>query len=258
MVKEAIAAFLDTADDYLGDGYHRERPPYQFRDGAPPSPGLEQSLESIASEIQACAACRLGKLRRQAVPGEGAGKPLVMIIGEAPGADEDATGRPFVGAAGQLLDKMLASIGLFRDKNCFIANMVKCRPPGNRDPAPDEIAPCAHFLQGQMALLAPAVILCLGRIAAQSLLRTSAGIGQLRGRWAAYTLGELSIPFLPTYHPSALLRDASNKAPAFQDLKTLMIRLAALDSGYAVEVRPLMQKYAASDAAFASAVQDLL
>ena len=163
-----------------------------------------------------------------------------MVIGEGPGADEDAAGRPFVGKAGQLLDKMLASIGLFRNKNCYIANMIKCRPPENRDPAPEEIAACFPFLQKQIALLKPRIILCVGRVAAQNLLKTSQGINSLRGKLALYPLpgsngetAESSIPVLCTFHPSAILRDESLKRPAWEDLKLLKSQLAAMDNDYA-------------------------
>jgi len=171
-----------------------------------------------------------------------------MVIGEGPGADDDAAGRPFVGKAGQLLDKMLASIGLFRDKNCYIANMVKCRPPDNRDPAPNEIAACFPFLEQQIALLRPRVILCAGRVAAQSLLKTSQGINALRGTFTEYKLSSAAeyksnsanvfihvspplgdtIPVLCTFHPSAILRDESNKRPAWEDLKLLRAKLDSL------------------------------
>ncbi|QQO07488.1 uracil-DNA glycosylase [Breznakiella homolactica] len=236
--KQSLAAFLDLAGDYLRDGYRRDHGPYEFTDGdagglrepaAPVAAG--DSLERVAAEITACQGCGLSQERTNAVPGEGPEKPLVMVIGEGPGADEDATGRPFVGKAGQLLDRMLASIGLFRDKNCFIANVVKCRPPNNRDPLPDESAACAGFLARQIALLNPRVIFSIGRVPTQTLLATSEGIGRLRGRFTEYR----GIPLLPSYHPSALLRDESLKRPAWEDLKTLRTKLCELDETYARE-----------------------
>jgi len=148
-----------------------------------------------------------------------------MVIGEGPGADEDATGRPFVGRAGQLLDKMLQSIGLSRNSNCFIANVVKCRPPGNRDPKPEELAACAHFLRRQIKLLNPKFILTAGRIAAQTLLDTGEPVGRLRGKFTDILAGEKAIPLLVTYHPSALLRNEDLKRPAWEDLKLLRARL---------------------------------
>ncbi|MDR2052470.1 MAG: uracil-DNA glycosylase [Treponema sp.] len=211
--------------------------------------GDADTLEKVAEEVRRCGACRLCERRTQGVPGEGVSAPLVLVVGEAPGADEDASGRPFVGKAGQLLDKMLASIGLSRQKNCYIANIVKCRPPQNRDPQPDEIIFCGRFLKRQIALLKPKIIFCAGRIAAQTMLRTTTGIGKLRGHFEVYrtedSFDELdgfspgdssaSIPLLATYHPSALLRDEGLKRPAWEDLKTLRARLAETDDNYARE-----------------------
>ncbi|MDR1411053.1 MAG: uracil-DNA glycosylase [Spirochaetaceae bacterium] len=211
------------------------------RDGeASPGAGGD-SLEKVAEEVRRCDACRLCETRTQGVPGEGAASPLVLVVGEAPGADEDASGRPFVGKAGQLLDRMLDSIGLSRRKNCFIANVVKCRPPQNRDPMPDELVFCSRFLKRQIEMLKPKVILCAGRISAQTMLRTTTGIGKLRGRFEPYPTEDSfdesggSTPLLPTYHPSALLRDGSYKRPAWEDLKTLRAKLAELDDNYARE-----------------------
>ena len=151
-----------------------------------------------------------------------------MVIGEAPGHDEDVRGEPFVGAAGQLLDKMLASIQLSRHDNCFIANIVKCRPHGNRDPLPEEAAACASFLQAQIHILQPRSILTVGRIAVQNLLNTSTGINRLRGQFYEYN----GIPLLPTYHPSALLRNEDLKRPAWEDLKLFRTKLLQLDPNY--------------------------
>ena len=222
-------------------------------DAAPAEGGpAPQSLEDISAAVRACKACGLCATRINAVPGEGAVRPLVMIIGEGPGAEEDQSGRPFVGRAGQLLDKMLASIGLFRDKNCYIANMVKCRPPGNRDPEGGEIAACLPFLEQQISLLRPLVILCAGRVAAQNILKTREGINSLRGSFAEYVveyaaeydvenaakaaakagngdgMERTTIPVLCTFHPSALLRDESLKRPAWEDLKLLRAKLESL------------------------------
>jgi DNA polymerase len=151
---------------------------------------------------------------------------------------------------------MLAAVGLSRERNCFIANTVKCRPPGNRDPLPEETAACAPFLARQLALLKPQVILAVGRIAAQTLLGTAEPIGKLHGRFTEYM--PAAIPLLPTYHPSALLRDDSLKRPAFDDLKLLMIKLLSLDPVYAAEVQPLLAGYAQKDEAFASKVKEYL
>ena len=186
------------------------------------------SLSSIAEKIAECRRCSLCQTRANTVPGEGVLSPAVLVIGEGPGADEDATGRPFVGQAGKLLDKMLASISLDRKKNCFIANIVKCRPPHNRDPQPEESEACSVFLQAQTALLRPAMILCMGRIASQSLLKTETGINRLRGRF--YEIQ--GIPVLCTYHPSALLRNAELKRPAWEDLKMFRTKLEQLVPDY--------------------------
>ncbi|MDR1399651.1 MAG: uracil-DNA glycosylase [Treponema sp.] len=182
------------------------------------------TLEAIAADIATCAACPLHATRTNAVPGEGVSAPLVLVIGEGPGENEDKSGRPFVGEAGQLLDKMLASIDLSREKNCFIANVVKCRPPHNRDPFPEEIAACAPFLTRQIALLKPRVILCAGRVATQAMVKTTNSIKNLHGHFIECA----KIPLFPMYHPSALLHDSSLKRPTWDDLKTLRIRLEKL------------------------------
>ena len=191
------------------------------------------SIQDIALKIASCSRCVLAQTRTKTVPGFGCLKPLVMVIGEGPGADEDRSGLPFVGPAGKLLDKMLEAINLSRHTNCFIGNIVKCRPPKNRDPAPEETQACASFLHTQIHVLNPKMILAVGRIAAQNLLSTSDGIGRLHGRFFSYK----GIPLMPTYHPSALLRDASLKKPAWEDLKLFRSRLAEMDSSYAQSVR---------------------
>jgi DNA polymerase len=239
--KNAVASFLDLAADYLAGGYARPREPYRFDDdretardaaggrGALSAGAGEDSLESIASHIRACRGCGLCNTRTNAVPGEGAADPLALVIGEGPGADEDSSGRPFVGKAGQLLDKMLASIGLSRERNCFIANVVKCRPPENRDPLPAEAEACAPFLARQIRTLKPRLILCMGKVAANRLLgfREPEAIGRLRGRFYDYPVSpDISIPLLATYHPSALLHNEDLKRPAWEDLKKLRAFLA--------------------------------
>jgi len=244
--KTDLVRFIDLAAAVTGSGYRlrdetetaeisAENSSATAPATAPPvetvlTPGdvPADSIELVAADVRACAACKLSVTRNNAVPGEGSHKPLVMVIGEGPGADEDASGRPFVGMAGQLLDKMLASIGLSRESNCFIANVIKCRPPGNRDPQPDETAACASFLERQIQLLQPRFILCAGRIAAHTLLNTSEPIGKLRGKFLDYQSSDRTIPFLVTYHPSALLRNEDLKRPAWEDLKLLRSKL---DSG---------------------------
>ncbi|MDR1301794.1 MAG: uracil-DNA glycosylase [Treponema sp.] len=229
--KTSLAQFFHLAGDYLRDGYIRCRTIPPFTDDPPPEeatqglPPQADSLEALETEVLNCRGCALHTGRIKAVPGEGVPRPLVLVIGEGPGADEDASGRPFVGPAGQLLDRMLASVDLSRERNCFIANVVKCRPPHNRDPLPEETAACASFLTRQLSLLKPRMILCLGRVAIQALLHTDEGIGKLRGKLSNYQ----GFPLLGTYHPSALLRNASLKRPVWEDLKILRTQLAVLD-----------------------------
>jgi DNA polymerase len=227
--KTTLASFLALSKDLLLSGYKSAEVAYSFADddtqAAPYSVEKGDSLEKIAAEIRVCGSCPLSKTRTNAAPGEGVPSPLVLVIGEGPGADEDAQGRPFVGKAGQLLDKMLGAIGLSRGGNCFITNVVKCRPPNNRDPYPMETAACARFLERQISLLKPKFILTAGRIAAQTLLKTSEPIGKLRGKLSEYQAESGTIPLLATYHPAALLRNEEYKRPAWEDLKFLRSRM---------------------------------
>lgn len=182
------------------------------------------TLTELYTKIARCTKCPLARTRNNVVPGEGVENPDVLVIGEGPGYDEDMSGRPFVGKAGVLLDKMLAAIGLDRTKNCYIANVVKCRPPQNRDPLPDEQATCNAFLQAQIHILKPKMILCMGRIAGHKMLESQESLNKLRGQFFEYN----GIPLMVTYHPSALLRDESLKAPAWQDLKLFRSKLTEL------------------------------
>lgn len=179
------------------------------------------ALETISAKISSCTRCGLCKGRTNTVPGTGPSHPVVMVIGEGPGHDEDIQGLPFVGAAGQLLDKMLAAIKLSRETNCFIANIVKCRPPNNRDPLPEEASACRSFLDAQISALKPKMILLVGRIALQNLLDTKIGITRIHGQFFEYN----DIPVMPTYHPSALLRAPELKRDAWNDLKGFRARL---------------------------------
>jgi DNA polymerase len=226
--KQKITNFLDITGDYLGCGYHKGRE-YQFIDDKSvtnDTSSAEQSvLEQIASEIRVCKNCRLAEKRTNTAPGEGVERPLVMVIGEGPGQEEDAQGRPFVGAAGKLLDKMLASINLSRNTNCFIANVVKCRPPGNRDPYPEETAACAHFLERQITYLNPKFILAAGKVAGNTLLKKNETAGNLRSKFHELKIGNTVYPLLVTYHPSALLRSEGYKRPAWEDLKLLRSKI---------------------------------
>jgi len=221
---------LSVVEDWISGGVHRRRDSLDFdaaeaREEARAvisAPRAGDSLEAIAEEVRVCRACRLCEKRKLAVPGQGPERPIAMVVGEGPGAEEDMSGLPFVGPAGKLLDKMLASIGLSRQSNCFIANVVKCRPPQNRDPAADEQDACIGYLRRQIAILKPQAILCAGRIASGALLHTADGVGKLRGSWREFE----GTPLLVTYHPSALLRDETYKRPAWEDLKKLKERLS--------------------------------
>lgn len=184
-------------------------------------PGLRPSLEGVRAQLGDCQRCALAQGRRKLVFGAGLATARIMLIGEAPGEQEDQRGEPFVGPAGQLLTRMLAAIGLTRE-DVYITNLVKCRPPHNRDPRPEEAAACRPFLEGQIAALRPQAILALGRPAAQALLDSDAPISALRGRW--HDLG--GTPLLPTFHPAFLLRSPERKAEAYVDLKALRRRLA--------------------------------
>jgi DNA polymerase len=184
-------------------------------------PLAADDLAVMASRLADCRRCRLCQGRTQVVFGVGASKAQVIFIGEAPGAEEDRLGEPFVGRAGQLLNEMLRAIHL-RRSDVYIANILKCRPPGNRDPQDDETAACLPFLRRQIELIAPRVIVTLGRVAARHLLGTTAPISSYRGRWTTWQ----GTPVLPTFHPAYLLRSPAAKAQAWADLKQLAHRLA--------------------------------
>ena len=180
--------------------------------------------EALGSAVAACRACGLCETRTQTVFGVGNRNAELLVIGEAPGADEDREGEPFVGRAGQLLNRMLAAIGLPRQQ-VYIANILKCRPPGNRDPRPEEVLSCQAFLTRQIELLSPRIILAVGRISAQTLLGTDLPLGRLRGRWLE--LGPWAIPLRVTYHPAYLLRSPDQKAKAWEDLTAVARRLGS-------------------------------
>jgi uracil-DNA glycosylase len=172
------------------------------------------SLSTIAKAVEKCTRCPLYKTANRGVPGEGAEKAKLVCVGEAPGASEDETGRPFVGAAGQLLTKILAAVNLTREE-VFITNVVKHRPPGNRNPMPNEIEACSPYLIRQLELIQPKVIVAFGTFAAQTLLNTKTPIGKLRGEVHRYH----GIPLVVTYHPAALLRNPSWKRPTWEDVQ---------------------------------------
>jgi DNA polymerase len=180
-----------------------------------PAAASPDAWQQLADEVRACTLCGLHKTRTQTVFGVGRRDADLLVIGEAPGADEDRQVEPFVGRAGQLLNAMLRAIGLPRSE-VYIANILKCRPPGNRDPQPDEASLCTPYLSRQIGLVKPRAILAVGRIAAQWLLQTDAPIGRLRGRVFRY--GESGTPLIVTYHPAYLLRSPLQKATAWTDL----------------------------------------
>lgn len=175
-------------------------------------------LTALREKVAACTACDLHRSRTQTVFGVGNPSAKIMFIGEAPGLNEDQQGEPFVGRAGQLLTSMLKSIGIERDE-VFIANILKCRPPNNRDPLPDEVKTCTAFLNQQIALIQPALLVALGRIAAHYLLQTKASLESLRNKIHYY--GAEKIPLIATYHPAYLLRSPSDKKKAFIDLQQI-------------------------------------
>ncbi len=178
------------------------------------------TLDELREQVLACTACGLCEGRRHAVFGHGGQPTRWLVVGEAPGEQEDRQGQPFVGRSGQLLDAMLSAVGMSRERDVFIANVIKCRPPGNRNPKPEEIAACSPYLMRQIALLKPERILVLGRFAAQALLGTDATIGSLRGRVHQMKTDEgREIPVIVSYHPAYLLRSPAEKARAWQDLK---------------------------------------
>jgi DNA polymerase len=187
------------------------------------------AFDALSSDIAACNACGLCKTRRMTVPGVGDANAQWMFVGEAPGADEDAQGEPFVGAAGQLLDNMLLALGLERTRNVYIANVLKCRPPNNRTPEPLEARACAPYLDRQIELIAPRLIIALGKSAAGRLLDTDAPVASLRNRVHRYRGTRLIV----TYHPAYLLRTPADKAKAWEDLLFARRTLAEAPGGSA-------------------------
>lgn len=193
-------------------------------DLAPESGIASLDWGALTLAVAGCRACGLHETRTQTVFGVGNPQAELLVIGEAPGADEDREGEPFVGRAGQLLNRMLAAIGLPRHQ-VYIANILKCRPPGNRDPRPEEVLSCQAYLMRQIALVEPRVILAVGRISAQTLLGSDLSLGRLRGRWLE--LGPQAIPLRVTYHPAYLLRSPDQKGRAWEDLVAVARRLGA-------------------------------
>lgn len=188
------------------------------------SPAAGADWDALRTAVSGCTRCGLCNTRTQTVFGVGDLHSDLFVIGEAPGADEDAQGEPFVGRAGQLLNSMLRALGRPR-ATVYIANVLKCRPPGNRDPSPTEVAQCLPYLQRQVELVAPRLLLAVGRIAAQNLLATDAPLARLRSR--VHRFGAQATPLVVTYHPAYLLRSPGEKRKAWEDLKFARAQLAA-------------------------------
>jgi uracil-DNA glycosylase len=219
----------DLRKDYLEalgiEAWVRRAPPPREAPSAPPPPpsadaeaGREQGTDwaELRARVAACTRCTLSKTRTQTVFGVGNQEADWLIVGEAPGAEEDRRGEPFVGRAGQLLNSMLKAIGLPREQ-VYIANVLKCRPPNNRDPAPGEVVECLPYLERQIALLRPKIMLAVGSISAQNLLKTDTPLGRLRLK--VHSFGLARVPLVVTYHPAYLLRTPGDKRKAWEDLK---------------------------------------
>jgi DNA polymerase len=194
----------------------------------PAEPPDETVWETLARQVSGCTRCELSQTRTQTVFGVGNRRAELMVIGEAPGADEDRQGEPFVGRAGQLLNSMLRAIGHSRE-TLYIANVLKCRPPGNREPRPGEVACCLPYLSQQVDMIQPRLLVAVGRVAAQNLLATDTPLARLRGQ--VHRFGARAIPLIVTYHPAYLLRSPTEKRKSWVDLKFIRAELARARSG---------------------------
>ena len=197
-------------------------------DGAIAVAAAATTLAELQAALEAFDGCPLKRTATNTVFGDGVASGRVLLIGEAPGRDEDRAGKPFVGRAGQLLDKMLASIGLDRNTNAYITNVINWRPPDNRDPTPEEAAACLPFLRRHIELADPQVIILLGAVAARHVVGISDGIMKLRGRWLEYRVGERIVPLMPTLHPDYLLRQPAHKKLAWRDLQAVRDKMQTL------------------------------
>ncbi len=196
--------------------------------GAMASAAAATNLAELQAALEAFDGCALKRTATNTVFADGVVSGRILLIGEAPGRDEDRVGKPFVGKAGQLLDKMLASIGLDRKTNAYITNVINWRPPDNRDPTPEEAAACLPFLRRHIELADPEVIILLGAVAARHVVGISDGIMKLRGRWLEYRVGERMVPLMPTLHPAYLLRQPAHKELAWRDLQAVREKMKAL------------------------------
>jgi uracil-DNA glycosylase family 4 len=196
--------------------------------GAMAAAAAATSLAELQAALESFDGCALKGTATNTVFADGVAAGRVMLIGEAPGRDEDRTGKPFVGRAGQLLDKMLASIGLDRKTNAYITNVINWRPPDNRDPTPEEAAACLPFLRRHIELADPGVIILLGAVAARHVVGVNDGIMKLRGRWMEYRVGDRMVPLMPTLHPAYLLRQPSHKKLVWRDLQAVRDKMLSL------------------------------
>ncbi len=222
---DELRAYLTWADEAGLRNLAPAAPPRPASTAPEPPDAREEPmklavLEEVRTELGECTRCKLHKGRHSIVFGVGDPKARLMFVGEAPGEDEDLQGIPFVGKAGQLLTKMIEAMGLRRE-SVYICNTVKCRPPNNRNPEPDELSACEPFLKGQLGAVRPEVIVTLGKFAAQALLREDTPISRLRGAWRTYQ----GIPLMPTFHPAYLLRSPGEKGKVWDDLKQVMKKL---------------------------------
>jgi uracil-DNA glycosylase len=218
-LRSCTVAASDDHTDLEGRAARAAQAGAEIPIGAPPAQAAQtdQAWAELRSQVAHCTRCALHLTRTRAVFGVGDIHARWVVVGEAPGAEEDRRGEPFVGRAGQLLDAMLRAIGLARGENVYIANVLKSRPPNNRDPQPEEVASCLPYLERQIELIRPLLILAVGRIAAHHLLGVTASLGSLRGR--VHRFGELNTPVIVTYHPAYLLRTPADKRKAWEDLK---------------------------------------
>ncbi len=211
------AAPVEVALPPPGQTIRTREGPYA-KESAVTRPG---GLDSVREELRGCTRCKLHKGRKNIVFGEGKNGAVLVFVGEGPGQEEDQQGRPFVGAAGQLLTDIIVKGVKLKREDVYICNIVKCRPPGNRNPEPDEIAACEPFLIKQLQAIKPKMIVALGNVAVKTLLKTSEGITALRGRWKTYQ----GIPLMPTFHPAYLLRNPRDKALVWEDIKKVIAEM---------------------------------
>ena len=229
-IKKVVRQHLETEQFFTGFALRGKARTLEPQDREDKMVVAEKAaeLEKIAEEVRQCRKCDLASSRTNAVPGEGDPDARIMFVGEAPGADEDAQGRPFVGRAGQLLDKIINACGLKRS-DVFIGNILKCRPPDNRDPRAEEIISCLPYLQRQIEIIDPEIIVALGAHAAKTLLNSTKSIGQLRGQFHEYYtgIGRPPVKLMATYHTAYLLRNYSqeNRRKVWEDMKKVLAEL---------------------------------